>query len=154
MALSLRQRVTLLRIDDLLAMTHRYELEVRGLPETEGTDQQGRRRIAVARQRGKRKLFYLNVADDDILLDGWELPFRADTECGGVIHGNACFNLVGEPEAIRQCIETRAAWPISDETKAKIIVMRVPATTAHDEGHLLYPEVETHHAVVNRMKGD
>jgi hypothetical protein len=144
MSLSVGQRVTLLRIDDCLAMTHRYELEVRSIANPVGT---------VVRQRGKRKDFYLKLAADDILLDGWDLPFRADTDGGGAMHGNACYNLVGDPEAIRQCIETRAAAPISDDAKAKIIVAREEQTTCADDGQLLYPEIETHHAVVNRMKG-
>ncbi len=156
MALSDGQRVTLLKIDDCLAMTHRYELEVRQLLAPQAVGYEGRRqRVAVVRQRGKRKDFYLDLATDDILLDGWGLPFRTDTESGGVIAGNACYNLVGDPEAIRQCIESRAVFPISDSAKAKIIVFRAERTKCNDDGQeLLYPDIETHHAVVSRMKGD
>ena len=155
MALSVGQRVTLLKIDDCLAMTHRYEFEVRDVQEPQGVGYQGRRqRVAVVRQRGKRKEVYLDLAADDILLDGWDLPFRTDTEGGGVMAGNACFNLVGDPELIRQCIEGRAVVPVSDSAKAKIIVCRSERTTCSDDGQeLLYPDIETHHAVVNRMKG-
>jgi hypothetical protein len=32
------------------------------------------------------------------------MPFRTDTEGSGICAGNAYFNFVGEPEAIRQCI--------------------------------------------------
>jgi hypothetical protein len=53
------------------------------------------------------------------------LPFKADTEGGGIMAGNACYNLIGEPEAIRQCIETKAVDPVSDTAKAKIIVARI-----------------------------
>jgi hypothetical protein len=81
------------------------------------------------------------------------LPFRTDTEGAGVFSGNACFNLVGDPEAIRQCIESRAVVPVTNSAKAKIIVARGERTTCNDDGlQLLYPEIETHHAVVNRMK--
>ena len=105
------------------------------------------------RQRGKRKDLYLDLADDDILLDGWGLPFKTDTETDGVIAGNACYNLVGEPEAIRQCIETRAVNPVTDSAKAKIIVSRGERTTCDDrDQELLYPDIDTGHAVVNRMK--
>jgi hypothetical protein len=154
MAFSIGQRLTLLRIDDFMAMTHRYELEVRAVLDPQSVGYEGRRqRVAAVRQRGKRKDFYLDLAADDILLDGWNLPFRADTEGAGVFSGNACYNLVGEPEAIRQCIESRAAVPVSESAKAKIIVARGERTTCTDEGlELLYPEIETHHAVVNRMK--
>jgi hypothetical protein len=154
MALSVGQRVTLLKIDECLAMTHRYELEVRQLLEPQAVGYAGRRqRVAVVRQRGKRKDFYLDLAADNILLDGWGLPFKADTEGGGVMAGNACYNLVGEPEAIRECIETRAVLPVSDDAKSKIIVARGERTRCDDDGlALLYPDIDTHHAVVNRMK--
>jgi hypothetical protein len=155
MALAVGQRVTLLRIDDALAMTHRFELEVRQVVTPQAVGYQGTRsRLAVVRQRGKRKDFYLDLAADDILLDGWGLPFRTDTEGGGVMAGNACYNLIGDPEAIRQCIESRAAVPVSDDAKAKIIVARGERTKCNDDGlQLLYPDIETHHAVINRIKG-
>jgi hypothetical protein len=154
MALAVGQRVTLLKIDDVLAMTHRHELEVRHALAPQAVGYQGRRqRVAVVRQRGKRKDVYLDLAAEDILLDGWGLPFRTDTEGGGVMAGNACYNLVGDPEAIRRLIETRAVLPVSDPAKAKIIVSHAERTRCDDEGlMLLYPEIETHHAVVNRMK--
>jgi hypothetical protein len=154
MALSVGQRVTLLKIDECLAMTHRYELEVRQLLDPQAVGYAGRRqRVAVVRQRGKRKDFYLDLAADDILLDGWGLPFKADTEYSGVMAGNACYNLVGDPDTIRACIETKAVLPVSDEAKAKVFVSREPRTRCDDEGTaLLYPEIDTHHAVVSRMK--
>jgi hypothetical protein len=155
MAISLGQRVTLLKIDDCMAMTHRYEFEVRSVQEPKAVGYEGRKlRVAVVRQKGKRKDFFLDLAADDILLDGWGLPFRTDTEGSGVIAGNACFNLVGDPETIRQCIEGRAVVPVSNDAKAKILVTRTERTKCNDEGvDLLYPDLETHHAVVNRMKG-
>jgi hypothetical protein len=154
MTLSIGQRVTLLKIDDMMALTHRYEMEVRQVLEPEKVGYEGRKtRLAVIRQRGKRKEHYLDLAADDILLDGWNVPFRADTEGGGVFSGNACYNLVGDPEAIRQCIEAKAIIPVSDDAKAKIIVARGERTKCDDEGlALLYPAIETHHAVINRMK--
>jgi hypothetical protein len=154
MTLSVGQRVTLLKIDECLAMTHRYELEVRKVLEPEEVGYEKRNtRLAVIRQRGKRKEFFLDLASDDILLDGWNLPFHTDTECKGVWAGNACYNLVGDPEAIRQVIETKALIPVTDSARAKIIVSTEPRTKCNDEGTaLLYPDIETHHAVVNRMK--
>jgi len=154
MAFSVGQRVTLLKIDDCLAMTHRYEMEVRQLLTPQAVGYQGTKtRLAVVRQRGERKDSYLDLTSDDIVLDGWDLPFRTDTEGDGAMAGNACYNLVGETEVIRQCLESRAAVPISDSAKAKIIVARCERTACDDDGlALLYPEIDTHHAVVNRMK--
>jgi hypothetical protein len=154
MALSVGQRVTLLKIDECMAMTHRYELEVRRVLEPEPVGYEGRRqRVAVVRQRGKRKEQYLDLAADDILLDGWGLPFKTDTEGNGIWAGNACYNLIGNPEAIRQCIEERAALPVNDAAKAKIIVARAERTKCNDDGlELLYPDITTHHAVIARFK--
>jgi hypothetical protein len=147
--------VTLLRIDQGLAMSHRFELEVRRVQDPERVGYEGRcQRVAVVRQRGRRKDFYLDLAADEILLDGWDMPFRTDTESGGVMAGNACYNLIGDAEAIRDCIEGRAVWPVSDDAKAKIIVTESVRTTCGDDGQaLLYPDIDTHHAVVNRFKG-
>ena len=156
MALSVGQRVTLLKIDECLAMTHRYELEVRAVLEPQAVGYEGRKlRVALVRQRGKRKDFYLDLGRDDILLDGWELPFKTDTEGDGVMAGNACYNLVGDPEVIRACIETKALMPVTDSAKAKIFVARAERTTCSNDGlALLYPDIESHHAVVNRFKAD
>ena len=154
MRLQTGQRVTLLTIDGMMAMCHRYELEVRSVLEPKPTGyQNGKTRLATVRQRGKRKELYLDVAPGDVLLDGWGLPFQTDGEAGGVCSGNACFNLVGDPAAIKELIEGKAVLPVSDSAKAKIIVTTGPRSVCDDRGQeLLYPEIETHHAVVNRFK--
>src|SRR6478672_1429111 len=109
MPLTTGQRITLLKIDDAMAMSHRYELEVRQTLDPQPVGYEGRKtRLAIVRQRRKRKDFYLDAAADDIILDGWDVPVRTDTECGGMWAGNACYNLVGEPDAIREYIESRA----------------------------------------------
>jgi hypothetical protein len=155
MALCVGQRVTLLTIDDCLAMTRRHELEVRQVLTPQPVGYAGRkRRVAVVRQRGKRKDVYLDLAADDILLDGWDQPFRTDTEGNGVMAGNACYNLVGDPEVIRWCLEAKAVAPVSDSAKAKVIVARAERTKCDEASlELLYPDIDTRHAVVTRMKG-
>jgi len=155
MPLTNGQRVTLLKIDDMMAMTHRYELEVRRVLEPQAVGYEGREtRLAVVRQRGKRKDRYLDLRADDILLDGWDLPFQTDTEGNGVMAGNACYNLIGDPETIRALIETKAVRPTSQAAKAKIIVGRTERTKCDDQGlELLYPEIDTTHAVIRRFKG-
>ena len=61
--------------------------------------------------------------------------------------------MIGEPEAIRQVIETKAVVPVSEDAKAKIIVARAERTTCNNDGQeLLYPDIATDHAVVNRLK--
>ena len=152
--LSIGQRLTLLTIDDVMAMTHRRELEIRQVLDSKLVGYHNcRQRVAVVRRRGRRKDQYLDLACDDILLDGWGLAFKTDTEGQGVMSGNACFNLIGEPATIRELIETKAVRPFSDSAKAKILVSRTERTTCDDSGlELLYPEIDTHHAVVRRFK--
>jgi hypothetical protein len=153
--LKVRQRVTLLKIDNMMAMTHRYEFEVREvLPEPyQLVGYYKVPRVAEVRQRGKRKDFYLDLAHDDILLDGWDVPFKTDTECSGVFAGNACYNLVGNPAAIRECLEAKAVFPISESAKAKVLVTPTVRTTCDDSDTIiLYADIDTHHAVINRMK--
>lgn len=154
MPLSVGQKITLFKIDECLAMSHRYELEVRSVLEPVGVGyQQRKQRVATVRQRKKRKDFYLDLRGDEIVLDGWDVPFKTDTEGSGVFSGNACYNLVGDPQVMRDWIEHRAALPVTDDAKAKIIVARGDRTTCDDEGlELLYPDIETHHAVIDRMK--
>jgi hypothetical protein len=154
MTLQAGQQVTLLRIDDVMAMTLRHEPTVREVLDPSAVGYQRRKqRVAVVRQRGKRKDYYLDLAADDILLAGWDLPFATDLEAGGVCSGNACFNLVGDPEAIRALIEGKAVLAVTDNAKAKILVARTPLTTCDDSGvELLYADIGTHHAVVNRLK--
>jgi hypothetical protein len=154
MTITIGQRLTLLTIDDCLAMTHRYELEALTVLEPQAVGYQSRkRRVATVRQRGKRKAFYLDLSADDILLDGWDVPFKTDGEAGGVFSGNACFNLVGSVGTIREYLETRAVLPVSDQAKAKVLVADSPRSTCDDRGLVLaFPEIETHHAVVNRFK--
>jgi hypothetical protein len=156
MPLTNGQRITLLRIDDCMAMSHRYEFEIRQTLDPQPVGYEGRKtRVAIVRQRGKRKDLYLDLAADDVVLDGWNVPFRVDTECSGIMAGNACYNLVGDPEVIREYIEIRAVLPITESAKAKIIVSRGERTKCdNSECELLYPVIETGHAVVNRMKAD
>jgi len=42
---------------------------------------------------------------------------------------------------------------VGDQTKAKILVWPAERDSLHmGEGTLLYPEIDTHHAVINRIK--
>lgn len=152
-ALKVGQRVTLLKIDDMMAMSHRYELEIRSVLEATAVGYHRKQRVATVRQKGKRKEFYLDLGHDDILLDCWDVPFRMDTEGGSVFSGNACYNIVGDPEAIRACIETRAVFPVSNDAKGKILVYPGPRDKCgDDDAILLYPDIDVAHAVINRFK--
>jgi hypothetical protein len=56
--------------------------------------------------------------------------------------------------ASRGWIEGKAVVPVTTAAKAKILVSREPRTMCSYDGQdLLYPEIETHRAVVNWLKG-
>lgn len=68
--------------------------------------------------------------------------------------GNACCNLIGDADVIRAGIETKAVVPVTDTTTATIIGTAAERTRCDDEGQeLLDPDIETHHALVTRLKG-
>jgi hypothetical protein len=56
----------------------------------------------------------------------------------------------GDPRVI----ETRAVAPVSDSARARTIVARGRRTKCNDDGLcLLYLEIGTHQAIINRLKG-
>jgi hypothetical protein len=90
-----------------------------------------------------------------MVFDGWDVPFKADTEDSGCFSGNACFNLVGDPAFIREWVETKQLnISVGDPAKAKILVWPTKErdSLTIGEGTLLYPEIDTHHAVINHIK--
>ncbi len=108
--------------------------------------------------RGKRKEFYLDVDLDALVFEGWDIPIVIDSEIPGYsgFHGNACFNIalrspvLGGPTQLREYIELNNFNPaFTDRDKAKIII---PGASVHDDGTLLYPELDVSHAVIDRMK--
>ena len=154
--LQVGQKLTLVWIDDMMALTHRQEIEVRSVSEPIKVGYEGRNtRVGTYRVRGKRKDFFLDLKPDALVFDGWDIPFKADTEDSSCFSGNACFNLVGDPAVIREWIETKQLnTSVGDHARAKILVW--PAKERDSltigEGTLLYPEIDTHHVVINRIK--
>ena len=131
---------------NILAMTSRQEIEV------VASD------LVIMKIRGKRGTSALRTFREEpnnfILLDGWDLPVKADTD-GNTFMGNACFNFVAEtPEIVRELIE-KATIPASYQAKAKSLFH--PKGKASDlfnppQGELLYPELETGHSVIGRIR--
>jgi hypothetical protein len=154
--LQVGQKLTLVWIDDMMALTHRQEIEVRSVIEPIKVGYEGKNtRVGTYRVRGKRKEFFLDLKLDTLVFDCWDVPFKADTEDSSCFSGNACFNLVGDPAVIREWVDTRQLNSgVGDQAKAKILVW--PAKERDSltigEGTLLYPEIDTHHAVINRIK--
>ena len=150
------QRLTIFFIDHMLAWTHRQQIEIRSVCEpSEVTDYAGetKTRLGTFRQPRKRKEFYFDLAADVLVFDGWDVPFKPDTEGGGMFSGNACYNLVGDPAVIREWVETKQLNPgVGDQTKATILAWPEKRDNVNAEGTLVYPEIRSSHAVINHMK--
>jgi hypothetical protein len=153
--LQVGQKLTLVWIDDMMALTHRQEIEIRSVIEPVKVGYEGRNtRLGTYRVRGKRQDYFLDLKPDTLVFDDWDVPFKADTEDSSCFSGNACFNLVGDPAVIREWVETRQLnSSVGEQARAKILVWPKERDSLHmGEGTLLYPEIETGHAVINRIK--
>jgi hypothetical protein len=92
------------------------------------------------------------LAAHDNLLDGWDLPFKTDIAFSGIMPGAARYRLIGEPDAIRRCIETKATVPVSDAAQARIIVADIE--THHDVFSLKVPQVIAHEKLLADCESD
>lgn len=105
----------------------------------------------VIKHKGKRKEYYLsNPEETTLVFEGWDIPFTTDAEAPAVngvkkFRGNACINLVGNEEIIREYVTTKNINP--DFTGLGVIVL-----IDGDNEKVLFPEIETHHAVIDRYK--
>jgi hypothetical protein len=152
------RKLTLIFIDELLAWTHRKQIEIKSTYSTprEVTSSCGTKKVRLGTycERGKRQEFSLDLAPDTLVFDGWEVPFKADTDdgAGNVFQGNACFNLVGDPAVIRDWVETKQLnSKVSEQDRGKILVW--PQERSSDtEPQLLYPEIRTSHHVIAQLK--
>jgi len=145
------QKLTIFRISEFLATTTKLEIEISSALEPKPIGYK-ETRYATFRQRGKRKQFYLDLPADVLVFPGWNLPFNTDCESGNIFSGDACFNLVGDPEVIRDWVENKAILPVTDSTRATILVWPENRKCRDAEATVLYPEIECRHAVINRVK--
>jgi hypothetical protein len=149
------RKLTIFTIDSILAMTHRKFIEIRTVekePKRMGYD--NNLRLGTYRERGARpKEFFFDLPSDALVFDGWDVPFTADTDGGGMISGNACFNLVGDPAVIRDWIETKQLnSEVGDGVKGTILVWPEDRSNIDVEPKLLYPELETRNSVIDDLK--
>jgi hypothetical protein len=75
--LQVGQKRTLVWIDDVMALTHRQEIEIRSVIEPIKVGYEGRNTcVGTYRVRGKRKDFFLDLKPDTLVFDGWNVPLR------------------------------------------------------------------------------
>jgi len=143
------ERYTIYRIDSMMAMTRRSEITVKDF-DPEGNP--------IYSLRGKRKRYLLRLQSRDYasapvkpfrdaVFAGWDQPVLADTDQRtGVMRGNACYNFLGTPAEVRTWIDAGQLNPNFPREHALAI--------EGDAERAVYPEMETTHAVMNRVKGE
>jgi hypothetical protein len=159
--LTLEMKLTLFTFN-ALAMTVRHEITIKQLLETPTRTYDGWR-LGVMRPRGKRKDYYLDIRDGSVVLPGWDIKeILTDMEASQLperslasgiscaFSGNACLNFVGDRDKIKALAES-SIFTLHDEVKATILVHPYPGGDP-DNFTLLYPDLETPHAVINRIK--
>ena len=139
-------RLTIIYIESILATTKRIEVESRGAPA--GSD------TSTFVYRGKRKIVELPTltALDTIILVGWDLPFKVDTELGK-FRGNACLNFIGNPNLSSAKLRAEAIKDyISLNLNSNFVNRGHVILIEGDQEILLYPEIDSDHAVVQCMQ--
>lgn len=142
--LEVGKKYTVVNIDSMLAMTHRVELTI-----TDKACNKNGEPLFVYKQKGKRTEYYLQPKNG-FIFEGWNVPFRVDTDGGSIMRGNACFNFVGDANVIRDWIDNRNLNPDSD----KRIALVVDNTKHSNDGEeFLYSELaeKSTHAVIRKL---
>lgn len=135
------QKITVFTISEMIAITCCNELEVTG--EIAGRP--------TFKPKGKRKQFYFNHEKEQIIFEGWNLPFASDSDRLNTFSGNACFNFAGASlEVVKDYLENETVNILSKDTLAKCIYATVE--NGQLKKTLIFPELDTLHAVVVRMK--
>lgn len=137
------KKYTIVIIDSIMAMTHRQEITITQKKEIGG------KAVYIYKNRGKRSEFIFDVGRG-FVFEGWNVPFKVDTDVGGVMRGNACFNFVGDPGVIRDWIDNKNLNPNARKEIALVVDVN---KLAGKEEELLYPELaeKSGHAVIRRL---
>lgn len=88
-------RYTFFLISEMMACTQRLELEVQELKNIDSYAQYTHLSQLVFKQKGKRKLLDIYLKSDCLIFEGWDLPFKIDTDTNSFM-GNARFNFIAD----------------------------------------------------------
>ncbi|MFH0772893.1 MAG: hypothetical protein V1922_01105 [bacterium] len=144
MKYAIGQRLTIFEISSCMAMTVKREIQICG----ELNDK------ITFHIHGQRKMFYLPKFNESALIfEGWDLPIKYDGEIEtqgayfktSTSRGNACLNLVGPIETIREYVQSKNL----NEKFARFDVVIQIEGEKEIPVFLNYP---TQHAVVERIR--
>lgn len=143
MELKVNGKYTVISISESTAMTRKMEITITNKIELNG-------KIGYEyKLKGKRTSFALRPKDSSLILEGWDIPIKADTDCAGVWRGNACLNLVGDIDTARFYIDNKNL----NEGLIKGKILLVNPSDSQDTGiTILYPDEagKLGHAVIDR----
>jgi len=137
-------RLTLIEISPWMAMTVKREIEITG--ELGGK--------ITFKPKGKRKQYYLPVfTESSLVFEGWDLPIKIDSEIEkqGVYfmtstsRGNACLNLVGPIETIRDYVQSKN---LNEKFTRFDVVIQIDG----EKEIPVFLNCPTQHAVVERIR--
>jgi hypothetical protein len=156
--LQVGQKLTFITVNSM-AMTVYERIQVATLL-AEPQFLRGKLRFGTFKARGKRKEFYLDIEEHATLVfDGWAVPFISDADAtrpnGNSFWMNACMNLAGDAQVIKDWVENRNLnEKFCDSSKAKILIFPPDGMPKPEnfEGTILYPDLEAGSAVIDRMK--
>ena len=144
MKYTIGQRLTTFEISSCMAMTVKREIQICG----ELNDK------ITFRIHGQRKMFYLPKFNESALIfEGWDLPIKTDGDISiqgpvfktSTMRGNACLNLVGDIQLIKEWVQSKN---LNENFTRFDEVIHIDG----DKETPVFPEVPTHHAVVERIR--
>ena len=144
MKYTIGQRLTIFEISSMVAMTVKREIQICG----ELNDK------VTFRIHGQGKMFYLPKFNESALIfEGWDIPIKYDGEIEtqgtyfktSTSRGNACLNLVGDIQLIKEWVQSKN---LNENFTRFDEVIHIDG----DKETPVFPEVPTHHAVVERIR--
>lgn len=141
--------LTIIGIGDFMGSTFRRQVKATG-------QEQGGRPIFKETKKGSRKMFMMrNLNNKDTLIFKGDIPFAIDGDVSTqtangfistIIRGNACLNLVGDANIVKDYIENHN---LNENFSAFDHVLLIDG----EKEIPLYPDTPTAHAVIERIRG-
>jgi len=138
------QKVTIFGIN-WMAMTCRMEVTVRDVKEEGKLVCEERPK---PRQRNRRIFGFDVLKPDGLVFEGWDLPISCDSAAFGSFRGNACLNMVGDFDLVRDYVRNRNLNPAFSRFDSVLLV------TADLDGPevCVFPDAPTSSAIVERVR--
>lgn len=152
--LEVGKEYTIFGVGEMMAMTYRREIKIVDKKDDKYIFKQ---RNSDSKRLG-RKMFYLSLKDDNVVLEGWDLPLKYDYEfkfadgCQRA-SGNACLNFIGTPESVRKALEKNLNEHLRKGIVVAIDYKENQSSADESNERMVYPEIaeKESHAVVQRI---